>query len=140
MDTPILKDKEQIPTEEIIFSFIGKTKTIWESLFEYIREEYPEFAEEWRYYNDGKSWLMKVTRKKKTILWLSVFKNVFKITFYFGDKAEPLIMESKLTDELKQMFKEGKKHGKIRGLTLVMNSKKNLKNARELISIKLKVK
>lgn len=81
---------------------------------------------------------MKVTRKKKTIFWLSVFQKDFKITFYFGDKAEPAIMDSKLSDKLKDEFVNGKRYGKIRGLTLKMNTKKNLKYAEELISIKLK--
>lgn len=138
MEKPILKDKDQFPTEEIIFSFIGKSKTIWDSLFEFIITEHPDVEKEWRYYNDGKSWLMKVTRKKKTIFWLSVFQKDFKITFYFGDKAEPAIMDSKLSDKLKDEFVNGKRYGKIRGLTLKMNTKKNLKYAEELISIKLK--
>jgi Protein of unknown function (DUF3788) len=65
MEQPILSNKDQYPTEEIIFSHIGRTKNLWLSTFEYIHSNYPEFSSEWRYYNDGKSWLMKVTKKTK---------------------------------------------------------------------------
>ena len=140
MNQIILSDKNQFPTEEIIFSHIGKSKAIWESVFNYIHDNHPDFTEQWKYYNDGKSWLMKVTKKTNTIFWLSIIPESFSITFYFGDKAEPAIMNSTISDKLKSQFKDGKKYGKIRGLTLIMNNKRNVEVVKELISIKLKIK
>jgi hypothetical protein len=81
---------------------------------------------------------MKVTRKSKTIFWLSVWKNAFKITFYFSDKAEELINQSNIPDDLKEEFKNGKRYGKIRGLTVVFRKKKDIEYADSLIVIKLK--
>jgi len=103
-EKPILKDRDQYPTEEVIYSCIGKRKTLWISFFDMLHELHPDFSEEWRYYKDGKNWLMKVTRKSKTIFWLSVWKNAFKITFYFSDKAEALIYQSDIPDDLKEEF------------------------------------
>ena len=140
MNKLILTDKNQFPTEEIIFSHIGKSKIFWESIFKYIHTNHPDFTEQWRYYNDGKSWLLKITKKSKTIFWLSIIQSSFNITFYFGDKAEPAIMESSISGTLKTQFKEGKRFGKIRGLTLLMNNKKNIEFSKELISIKINIK
>ena len=140
MNKLILTDKNQFPTEEIIFSHICKSKIFWESIFKYIHTNHPDFTEQWRYYNDGKSWLLKITKKSKTIFWLSIIQSSFNITFYFGDKAEPAIMESSISGTLKTQFKEGKRFGKIRGLTLLMNNKKNIEFAKELISIKINIK
>lgn len=140
MNDQVLKDKEIYPTEEIIFSHIGKTKTHWEALFNYIHANHSDFNEEWRYYNDGKSWLMKITHKTKTIFWLSLIPKAFRITFYFGDKAEPAIMNSAISDELKKDFMEGERYGKIRGITLQMKSKENIETAKELIRLKLAAK
>ncbi len=137
---PVLTNKDKFPAEEIIFSHIGKSKLIWESLFLHIHEKHPDLKAEWRYYNDGKSWLMKVNRKSKTIFWLSVIENAFRITFYFGGKAESAVLESSISEELKKQFKEGKSHGKIKGLTLLMNEKKYLKDVKELIALKLTLK
>ncbi len=55
MDQPVLSDKTQFPTEEILFSYLGKTKNVWISFFEYLHENHPDISSEWRYYNDGKS-------------------------------------------------------------------------------------
>ncbi len=140
MEQPILSDANQFPTEDIIFSHIGKTKPLWISLFEYIRANHPDFTEEWRYYRDGKSWLLKVTQKKKTIFWLSIIQGAFRTTFYFTDKAEEAFMSSNLTDELKQEFKSGKHFGKLRGMTIVHTTKRNVEEAKILIGIKLRMK
>ena len=72
MEKPLLADKEQHPTEEIIFSHIGESRHHWETLFGHIHSGYPEFISEWRYYNDGKRWLLKTTKKSKTIFWLVI--------------------------------------------------------------------
>jgi hypothetical protein len=137
---PILSDPDVYPSPEIIFSHIGKTKNLWQSLFEHIHTKHPDFSEEWRYYRDGKSWLMKITRKSKTIFWLSLFEHTFRTTFYFGDKAEDAIINSAISEELKKQFKDGKHYGKIRGLTIVFREEKDVENAKELVGIKLSMK
>ena len=94
MDKRVLTDSTIFPTDEVVFSHLGKTKSLWIALFELISNEYPDISKEWRYYNDGKSWLMKVTRKAKTVFWLSVIEKTFRITFYFTDKAAQAIKSS----------------------------------------------
>jgi hypothetical protein len=140
MDQPVLSDKTQFPTEEIIFSHLGKTKDIWISFFEYLHKNHPDIISEWRYYNDGKSWLMKNMLKKKNLFWLNVIKGAFRITFYFTDRAAKAIADSTIPAELKKEFKEGKHYGKIRGLTVVFKYKKDIETAKALLAIKLSIK
>ena len=140
MDQPILSDTNQFPTEEIIFSHIGKSKTLWQSLFDFIHTNHPDISEEWRYYNDGKSWLMKVTRKSKTVFWLSIIKGSFRTTFYYTEKAKQAIIKSTISNELKEQFKSGKTYGKIRGITIIFKKKKDIEYAKSLIEIKLSIK
>jgi hypothetical protein len=140
MEQPVLSDANQFPSEDIIFSHIEKTKALWISLFEHIHAHHPDFAEEWRYYRDGKSWLLKVTQKKKTIFWLSIVKGAFRTTFYFTDKAEEALMSSDLSDEIKEQFKSGKRFNKIKGVTIIHARKKNIEEAKILIGIKIRMK
>jgi hypothetical protein len=139
MQTPVLNDKERVPTEQVIFKVIGKTTELWRNLFAYIHITHPDIAEEWRYYNDGKCWLMKVTRKSKTLFWLSVIKGSFIITFYFTDKAEDNIMGSSISDELKEQFRTGKRFNKIRGITVKFKNKKDIDFFKTLLVIKLSI-
>ena len=140
MEKPVLSDRNQLPSEEVIFSHIGKTKSLWLALFEFVRTEHSDFAEEWKYYNDGKSWLLKVSRKKKTIFWLSVRQDSFRTTFYFTDRAEEKIMASNISEELKLQFKNGKQYNRIRGITISYAAKKDIEAAKTLIGIKNLIK
>jgi len=137
-DTPILNDPNEYPTDEVIYACIGKRKGLWISFFDALHREHPDLSEQWRYYKDGKNWLMKVTRKSKTVFWLSVCRNCFQTTFYLSDKAEELIHESDLPSDLKEAFIHGKRYGKIRGLTIVFRKKKDIGYAESLIAVRLK--
>jgi len=140
MEPHVLSDPDEYPSEEIIFSHIGKAKTLWLSLFEHIHSEYPDFSEEWRYYRDGKSWLMKVSRKKKTIFWLSIIEGGFRTTFYFNVKAEKAVMAAKISDALKAHYQQAKRSGKIHGLTILYRKKGDLQDAKALIAVKVSMK
>jgi hypothetical protein len=139
MDAPILSDKSQFPTDEVVFSHLGKSKALWDSLFQYLAREHPDFTQEWRYYNDGKSWLMKVQHKKKTVFWLSILEGSFRTTFYIHEKAKQMVEGSTISEELKDQYR-GKSFGKLRGITVVHKNKKDVQFAKELIGIKLSIK
>jgi hypothetical protein len=140
MEKPNLDNKEIYPDNEVLTQYLGTTKKIWDSFLELLKTDYPSIATEWRYYNDGKSWLFKVTKKTKTICWVSVWKKFFKVTCYFGDKAEEVIKSSSLDETIKQKFTETEKTGKIRPITIEVRKKADLKTIKELIGIKEKIK
>jgi hypothetical protein len=140
MEQVVLTDKNIYPTEEVIFSHIKKSKTNWNAVFKYIHKDHPELNEEWRYYNDGKSWLLKVTLKTKTIFWLVVVENAFRITFYFSEKAVQSFSKLSLSKTLDKKIKESKKVGKSTALTFLMNDKQNIELVKEAIGLKLKTK
>jgi hypothetical protein len=136
----VLSDKSVIPTDEIIFSYIGQKKALWKILMEYLSENHKDITGSWNYYNDGKSWLFKVVQKKKTIFWLTLLEDTFKITFYFGDKAEPVIEASNLPQICKDNFRNGPRYGKIRAITVKMDDLEDINSIKELIGIKKKMK
>jgi hypothetical protein len=140
MAHPVLTEKDQFPTEEVVFLHIGKVKPLWFLLFDHIHQHHQDFTQEWRYYLDGKSWLLKVSKKTKTIFWLSIVEGSFRTTFYLTDKAREAISKSFLSDELKKQYTEGKRHGKIRGLTILYRRKRDVDDAKRLIDIKTSIR
>jgi len=140
MDTLVLTDPKQFPTEEVISSHLGKRRALWDALFEFIRAEHPDCIAQWRYYNDGKSWLLNLSRKKKTVFWLSVIRGTFRITGYFTDKAADAIKASALSPELKEQFRRGRSYGKLRGITITFTKKGDVRDAKVLIALKVSQK
>ena len=78
--------------------------------------------------------------KKKTLFWIGVLEDTFRITFYFGDKAEPVIEKSSLPEEIKSAFKNGKRYGKIRPIFFNVTSQEDVDNALVIAGIKATMK
>ena len=135
-----LSDREIVPTDDYIFSIIGEKKILWQAIMDYISDNHKDISGSWNYYNDGKQWLYKSVQKKKTVFWAAVLQDTFKVTFYFGDKAEPLIDSSDLLQKLKDDFKTGKRYGKIRAISLKMSGLQDVESVKKLVAIKIKLK
>ena len=104
MEKPCLKNKDEYPDDEVLSRILGRVKRSWDAFSDFINENYPAFCGEWRYYTDGHNWLYKITKKKKTICWISIFQNKLKTAFYFSEKVEELIIKSKLEKEYINQF------------------------------------
>ena len=136
MEKAVLTDRNRFPTEEIVYAHLGRRRALWDALFAHLRAECPGCTTEWRYYNDGNSWLLNASRRKKTIFWLSLTGTTFRITGYFTDKAGDAIRKSSLPAELKKPFLEDAGPGKLRGITITFRTKADLAHAKTLIALK----
>lgn len=136
----ILSDKEVIPTEDYILSILGDKKEFWKSIIKIATEEYKDTSGTWNYYNDGKQWLFKMVQKKKTLFWGGIHKDTFRITFYFGDKAEPAILASDLPQSIKDGFKTTKRYGALRAISIKVFEHSDVENVMKLIGIKHQMK
>jgi hypothetical protein len=129
------------PGDELVFSLLGNKKDNWQNILKYLLDNHTDVSWSWNWYNDGKQWLFKVVRKSKTIFWAAILTTCqFRITFYFGEKAEPLILTSGLPGEIKNSYLNGPLFGKIKAVTLLVNSEEDVNTVKELIEIKLKIK
>lgn len=136
----VLSDKDIYPDDEYIFSIIGGKKEFWQRILNYMKENFKDSAGEWNYYNDGKQWLFKMVHKKKTVFWAGILTDTFRITFYFGNKAEPLIEGSDLAPDIKEEFRTAKRYGLIRPVSFVVRDHTDVDNILKMIQIKSKVK
>jgi hypothetical protein len=140
METIVLNDSAIILTDAIISEHIGKSMSYWRSLFEFIHAQYPNLSETWKYYRDGKRWLLKVTNKSKTVFWLGLIDKSFRVSFYFKNRDEPLLMGSLVSDDLKEQFKNNKVINTIRPVSVYVKNKKDIENIKLLIETKLRAK
>jgi hypothetical protein len=135
-----LTDKDVIPTEELIFSLIGHNAVFWQRIIKHASENYSDTSGNWNYYNDGKRWLYKFVRKKKTLFWAGIINDTFSITFWFGDKAENLIESAILPPAVKDEFSKTKKIGAVRPISVIVREQSDADIVITLISLKDKIK
>jgi hypothetical protein len=136
----ILGDKSIYPSDELLGSIFGEKMVIWQTITGYVKDNYKDVTGEWRYYNDGWQWLFKMQQKKKTIFWAGVLKDTFRITFYFGNKAETVIEGSNLPQKIKDEFRDAKRYGTLRAISTIITGNNDLDNILKLIELKTKIK
>jgi len=139
-DKPILSDPMITPDHALLKTILGDKMGWWDTIMDHTIANYPSVTPVWKYYNDGKQWLFRLMKKKDTLFWTSLVEDTFRITFYFPDRAEQLIEASNLPARMKEEFVNGRRYGRIRGLTVRMESEEDLDKVRELIGIKFQVK
>jgi hypothetical protein len=74
----------------------------------------------------GKAWLCKLTRKKNTVCWVSVWDKFFKTTFYFTAKNDGEIEGLPIASDLKDAYRAHKPIGSLKPLTVEVRTKKAL--------------
>jgi hypothetical protein len=131
-----LNDPALFPSDEVLASRLGRAMASLNAMREINKAELPAFEENWKFYNDYKSWLCKAATGKKTLFWMSAGERRFRATFYLGSGVGEAVLGSSLPEELKDQYREsaGKKY---HGVTLIVKSKKDLAAYRELLAIKM---
>ena len=140
MPTPSLNDPDTFPSADILTAILCGAKPAWDAFTDYLDGHTPACSGEWRYYKDGGRWLFKVTRKKKTMCWVSVWDGMFKTTFYFPDRAEEPIRASGVDPKYVEQFITGKRYGKIRGVTVDIWNPNDIEATKILMGIKEELK
>ena len=137
MEIQLLKDPDILPTKEVLEKVLGKKYSVFREFMNTAESEEFKLKPEWRYYNDGKAWLCKITFRKKTVVWLSVWSDCFKLGFYFTEKSGGRIPGLKIDDSIKEFYLNHKPIGKLKPIVVEVRMKPQLVDINILIKYKI---
>ncbi|MDD2591146.1 MAG: DUF3788 family protein [Fermentimonas sp.] len=138
-ETMLLRDADVEPTDRVLEDILGKDiYKVYKALIDIITAKY-KLAYEWRFYKDGNAWLCKVSNKKKTVFWLSIWEKFIKTGFYFTEKTRVGINEIPIDNDIKNKFDDAIAIGKLFPLSLDIKKTDELKDFEEIVKYKLKV-
>lgn len=137
--TQLLTDPDQLPSNELFEVILSK-----QLLQTYLQIENIISAfglnTEWRYYHDGKAWLCKITNKKKTIAWLSLWSDCIKTSFYFTEKTREGVMLLDIGNDIKTFFAQAKTIGKLTPLILIIKRPNQADDFKKIAEYKITLK
>ncbi|MBS4057729.1 MAG: DUF3788 family protein [Bacteroidales bacterium] len=135
-ETLLLREKEIEPSNEVLENVLGKELfIIYQELIKLFTDEF-NLEPQWQFYKDGNAWLCKVVFKKKTILWLSIWKDYIKTGFYFTDQTGIGVLELGIDNKIKEAFEVAKPIGKLIPLVLDINQQEQIKDLKEVVRYK----
>ena len=125
------------PSAEVLEKALDKKYPVIKQFINTIESEEFKLIPNWRYYKDGKAWLCKITLKKKTVIWLSMWSDHFKVAFYFTEKTGAGIAELEIDDSIKEFYLNHKSIGKLKPLVVEVRKKSQLEDISTLIRYKI---
>lgn len=140
MNTQLLREQDLFPSEEILKQSLGGIYPVYESLMETVTSAGYGLTAEWNYYKDGKSWLCKVTQKKKTVFWLSVWESWFQTSFFFTEKHLEGIASLDIDETIKEDFCRQKPVGRLIPMIFRVSRKEQLGDLLKVINFKTALK
>ncbi|MDX9789522.1 MAG: DUF3788 family protein [Candidatus Kapaibacterium sp.] len=105
-----LRDQDKYPDEELLSTILKESFSAYKNLLR-LFDKY-DLNYQWRYYHDGKAWLCKVQKKKKTIVWMSAWNGFMQASIYISEKYVDKLYELNISNDLKEKFRNTKNVGK----------------------------
>jgi hypothetical protein len=130
-----LRDENVYPDEMVLRSILGQSYELYMDLLELYQKH--DMNYEWRYYRDGKAWLCKVQKKKKTIVWMSAWKGFMKATIYFPLSLLETVLALDISEETKENITNTKNVGKSKPCIFEIRSKEILIDFERVMKLKV---
>ena len=135
-DDRLLRDPDVFPTAEVLEGTLGEIYPVLSEFLITVGSDRFSFVPEWRYYKDGGGWLCKVTRKKKTVAWLSVWSGHIKLALYFTEKSGAGISALKIKASLKRSYADHSPIGRLKPVVAKIRRNSELRDAYTLLEYK----
>jgi hypothetical protein len=137
MTEPIFLDKSKQPAEKELKQILGPVFDLWQDIKHFIKNEIGKTSEDWKFYMAKTGWQLKTLLKNRNLFFFTPYKNHFRITFVFGDKAVSEIQKSDVPQTVIDELVNAKKYMEGRGLSLEVKSKNDVEVIKKLLLIKL---
>ena len=133
MEIQLLREQEIFPSKEVLQNALGEVYSVLEEMEARLTQDDFALTFDWKYYNDGKSWLCKVCHKKKTVFWLSVWDGFFKTGFFFLERHLEGIAALEIEEN---SFIIEKEWGKMIPFIFNINDKKQFPDLLKIVKFK----
>ncbi|MFW5775246.1 MAG: DUF3788 family protein [Chitinivibrionales bacterium] len=130
-----LRDEHEYPDEKVLRATLGASYDAYVELLRVFDEH--EMSYEWRYYRDGKAWLCKVQKKKRTIVWMSAWKGFMKATIYFPERYQDRIDGLDISEDTKRTIESTKKVGKSQPCIFEIRDGKSIRDFTTVMKLKI---
>ena len=138
INTIELTDENTFPYESVLKKVLGRSYNAYLELLKLYENN--DLAYEWRYYRDGKAWLCKVQKKKRTIVWMSAWKGYMQAAIYLPERYIDDIIKLSISDDTKNKIMKTKNVGKSKPCIFEIKNKKVLGDLEKVMKFKILTK
>jgi hypothetical protein len=132
----VFAEKGQPPRDDELAAVLGRSGRRWKELLDHLAETYPPLTETWKFYRQS-GWILRVMRRKRTILWLVPCRRHFRASTAFGEKAVAAAVESDLPAEVIEAVRSARRYAEGRAVRLEVRTVRDLEVVKRIAAIKM---
>lgn len=136
-DISIFPDKAMKPTDNDLSDKLGSTYELWNRIHDIVLSKYPGGLAEWNYPGIKYGWFYRIKDKKRAIVYMLPRDRYFKVAFVFGEKAVTKIMDSNISNDIKNELNQATKYAEGRGVRIDVKNESVIVDIEQLVDIKL---
>ena len=136
-DISIFSDKAVLPSDQAVVAKLGLSYKYWSQIKEYVLERYQDGICEWNFHGKKYGWSFRIKDKRRAIIYFLPRDNYFKVAFVFGQKATDIILNSDISESIKNELAQARKYAEGRGIRIEVNDGSKIFDIKKLVDIKL---
>jgi len=129
--------KREKPTEEELSSVLGPSVKPWSEFVAWLAEDQGVATQEWKSYSPKAGWALRLSLKKRNIVYLAPCKGCFRVAFVLGDRAVKAALENNLPAAVVKAIKDAPKYPEGTGVRLIVKRSTDLPALRKIALAKL---
>jgi hypothetical protein len=130
MATSIFDNKEIVPNDEDLEDVLKNSFETYNELLYYLEKEYGSLKKEWKFYSKNAGLTLRISGKKRNLLFLSPNEGYFLVNVNMGVKVSKIVLDTDVSDTIKDLIKQAKVYRE--GISILIN----IKNEEDLEDIK----
>lgn len=138
INTIELNDEEQYPDAAVLKTVLEESFPVYEKLLTLFNDY--DMHSEWRYYHDGKAWLCKVQKKKRTIVWMSAWKGFMQATIYLPARYLERVYEMDISEGSKERIRSTRNVGKSKPCIFEIRTEAIINDLEKVMRFKIETK
>jgi hypothetical protein len=131
------EDRSQPPTAASLSRELGRAKVHWDTLESSLATDWPDLTLEWKFYGGKYGWQLKVSRKRRAVLYMLPGKGSFVAALALKGRALSALVECGLPASLVDEILSAKEYPEGRPARVVVTSAQKVRQVQRLISLKL---
>jgi len=126
----------QAPDDAALARTLGKTKRVWDAILDHIDRLPNGPVREWKFYGRKYGWQMKVTDRKRALMYLVPHDGSFLAAFALNDKAVAALRSQNIPESLMRDITTGKSYPEGRPARVEVTTSSDLMVVKKLLEIK----
>ena len=130
-------DRSKAPDETALSEMLGKTAAHWNALLRHLASTVPGLVCEWKFYGPKYGWQLKVSSKRRAVLYLVPEQGAFVAAMALNDAAVEVMRASDLPEPIVREITTAKRYPEGRPARVRVTSRVHAGTVRRLLAIKL---